>query len=66
MGCLGAKAENESPDRKIAMVIAEVVAAHWYHHVMHNYRAMLLTLRLFFGGDHRVVIVDMPWRLPPA
>jgi len=61
-----AEAERESPDRKIAVVIAEVVASRWYQHVMHNYSAMLLKWKLFINGNRRVVIVDMPWQLPPA
>ncbi len=58
-------AEEEEPRRKIAVVIAEIVAAHWYHQIMHNYRAMLLRLRLFWEGNRRVVIVNLPWQLPP-
>jgi hypothetical protein len=58
------RAEYESPGRKIAVVIAEVVTAHWYERVMHNYRAMLLRWRLFLEGNRRVVIVDMPWQVP--
>jgi hypothetical protein len=61
-----AVAEKENPERKIAVVIGEVVASHWYHHLMHNYSAMLLKARLFLEGNRRVVIVDMPWQLPPA
>ena len=56
--------EKETPDRKIAVVVAEIVAAHWYQHVMHNYRAIALKLKLFVGGNRRVVIMDMPWQLP--
>ena len=37
-----------------------------YHHVMHNYSALLLKARLFLEGSCRVVIVDLPWQLPPA
>jgi len=60
------KAEEEEPGRKIAVVIAEIVAAHWYHQVMHNYRALLLRLRLLLEGNRRVVIVNLPWQLPPG
>ena len=60
------KAEEEEPGRKIAVVIAEIVATHWYHQVMHNYRALLLRLRLFLEGNRRVVIVNLPWQLPPG
>ena len=58
--------EHDLRGRKVAVVIAEVVAAHWYHHVMHNYRAMFLKAKLFLRGNRRVVIVDMPWQLPPG
>jgi hypothetical protein len=56
--------ERESPGRKIAVVIAEVVAARWYEHVMHNYGAIVLRWRLFLEGNRRVVIVNMPWQIP--
>ena len=59
-----ARAEEEMPKRKIAVVLTDVVAAHWYQHVMHNYRAMLLKFKLFLNGNRRVVIMDMPWQLP--
>jgi hypothetical protein len=59
-----AKVERENPGRKIAVVVAEVVAPHWYQNVMHNYRAMALKMKLFLEGNRRVVIVDMPWQVP--
>jgi amino acid transporter len=59
-----ARVELETPGRKVAVVIPEIVAARWYEHIMHNYRTLLLKLRLFLEGNRRVVIVDMPWQLP--
>ena len=61
-----AEADREASGRRIAVVIAEVVAARWYQRLMHNYQAMLLKWKLFVYGRRRVVIVDMPWQLPPA
>jgi hypothetical protein len=58
------KVEKENPERKIAVLVAEVVATHWYHHLMQNYRTIWLKAKLFLTGNRRVVIVDMPWQVP--
>jgi hypothetical protein len=57
------KEERSNPERTIAVVFPELVAAHWYQHVLHNYRAEFLKMRLFFGGRRRIAIVDVPWQL---
>ena len=58
-------AQKEDPLRRVAVVIGEVVAAHWYQHLLHNYRSIGLRLRLFASGQRRVVIMEVPWQLPP-
>jgi amino acid transporter len=57
--------QKEDPLRRVAVVIGEVVAAHWYQHLLHNYRSIGLRLRLFVSGQRRVVIMEVPWQLPP-
>jgi amino acid transporter len=51
------------PDRLIAVVIPELVPTHWYEHLLHNQRATLLKVRLFVGGDERIVVINTPWYL---
>jgi amino acid transporter len=55
--------KKEKPDRLIAVVIPELVQMHWYEHLLHNQRAALLKVRLFLGGDERVIVINTPWYL---
>ena len=55
--------KKEKPDRLIAVVIPELVQRHWYEYLLHNQRAALLKVRLFLGGDERVVVINTPWYL---
>jgi hypothetical protein len=54
---------KEKPDRLIAVVIPELVQAHWYEYLLHNQRATLLKVRLFLQGDERIVVINTPWYL---
>jgi len=55
------------PERQIAVLIPELIAARWYQHLLHNKRAALLKALLFlrgnFPGDEDVVVVNVPWYL---
>jgi amino acid transporter len=53
--------ERQHPDRQVAVLLPNFVERHWYHRFLHNQRAELLTALLLFGGDQRVVIVNVPW-----
>jgi hypothetical protein len=55
--------KKEKPDRLIAVVIPELVPTHWYEHLLHNQRAAFLKVRLFLGGDERIVVINTPWYL---
>jgi len=55
--------KKEKPDRLIAVVIPELVQMHWYEYLLHNQRAAFLKVRLFLGGDERVVVINTPWYL---
>jgi amino acid transporter len=54
---------KEKPDQLIAVVIPELVQAHWYEYLLHNQRAMLLKVRLFLQGDDRIIVINTPWYL---
>jgi amino acid transporter len=49
------------PARLIAVIIPELVEAHWYEYLLHNQRAKWLKAGLFARRDHRVVIINIPW-----
>ena len=52
---------QENPTRQIAVVIPEVVERHWYYHMLHNQRGTALKSMLYFKGNGRVIVVNMPW-----
>ena len=55
--------KKEKPDRLIAVVIPELVQTHWYEYFLYNQRATLLKVRLFLGGDERIIVINTPWYL---
>lgn len=57
------KIERDHPDRQIAVIIPDLVEKHWHHYLLHNQTAQVLRTLLFFGGDQRIVIINVPWYL---
>jgi amino acid transporter len=53
--------EEQFPRRMIAVIIPEVVKRNWWQFLLHNYRAQRLRSVLLRRGDHRVVVVSVPW-----
>lgn len=52
---------QEHPDRHITVVISELVERHWYHFLLHNQRAEVLTALLMLEGDERIAVMNVPW-----
>src|SRR5262249_9693036 len=57
------EAKRRHPDRQIAVLIPELVARHWYHHLLHNKRAAMLKALLLVRGDEDIVVINVPWYL---
>jgi amino acid transporter len=55
------KAEQEHPQRQIAIIVPELVEQHWYHYPLHNQRAELLKALLLLHGSKRIVLINVPW-----
>jgi amino acid transporter len=55
--------KRQHPDRQIAVLIPELVARHWYHHLLHNKRAAMMKALLLVRGDEDIVVVNVPWYL---
>jgi amino acid transporter len=53
----------EYPGRTFAVIIPELVEAHWYQYLLHNQRATVLKAALLFRGDRRTVVINIPWYL---
>jgi hypothetical protein len=57
------KVKSTHPDRQIAVLIPELIARRWYHHLLHNKRAAMLKALLLVRGDEDVVVINVPWYL---
>ena len=55
--------EQANPHRQIAVIIPELVENRWYFNLLHNNRSTTLKALLLFKGDHRVVVINIPWYL---
>jgi amino acid transporter len=57
------KLEDDNPGRKVAVILPEMVVAHWWENALHGQRVQLLKLMLLLKGNQRIVIVNIPWYL---
>ena len=55
------QAEQQYPDRQIAIIVPELVERHWYHYPLHNQRAELLKALVLLHGSRRIVLINVPW-----
>jgi amino acid transporter len=55
--------KREYTTRTIAVVVPDLVEAHWYEYLLHNQRAAWLKADLFLHGEQRVVVINVPWYL---
>jgi amino acid transporter len=49
------------PDRRIVVVIPELVEDRWYEYFLHNQRGRLLEWMLLVRGNERIFTVSAPW-----
>jgi len=54
---------DQNPDRQIVVLVPELVAYRWRHHLLHNKRAGMLKALLLLRGDQNVVVINVPWYL---
>jgi len=53
--------EREHKDRQVAVVLPTLVESHWYEYFLHTQTSELLSALLLLEGDHRVVVINVPW-----
>jgi amino acid transporter len=53
--------DEECPDEFITVLLPEFVPARWWHHLLHNQRALLIKGALLFR--HNVVVTSVPYHL---
>jgi hypothetical protein len=54
---------EKHPDRRIVVVIPELVEGHWYEYFLHNQRGRLLEWVLLARGNERIFTVSAPYYL---
>ncbi len=57
------KTENEFAERRIAVVVPELVTRRWYQYLLHNHRSTVLKALLLLQGNRRIVVINVPWYL---
>ena len=57
------KTEHDFEDRRIAVVVPELVTRRWYQYLLHNHRSTVLKALLLLQGNRRIVVINVPWYL---
>src|ERR1017187_5808837 len=52
--------EHQNPDRKITVLLPELVVSHWWEYLLHNQRVKLLKRLLLLRGNQRIIVVNIP------
>ena len=56
--------EANLPGRRLAIIVPELVTTRWYQYLLHNHRSTVLKALLLLKGNHRIVVINVPWYLP--
>lgn len=59
-------AEQQAPERPIAVILPELVEGRWWGYLMHTNRERRLRARLLRHGGRNVVVSSVPWQLQGA
>lgn len=54
--------QQQDPDRRLLVVLSEVVPRHWWDNFLHNQTALRLKVRLFFRPN--TIVADVPYHAP--
>lgn len=54
---------EQNPDRRIILVIPELMERHWFEWLLHTQRAAILKSRLLLEGNDRISVLNIPWYL---
>ena len=55
--------QAELPGRKVAVIVPELVAQHWYQYLLHHHRSTVLKGLLLIEGNRDVIVISVPWYL---
>lgn len=54
---------KDNPEQRVAVVVPELVASHWYEYLLHNHRSTAIKGLLLMQGTRGVVVINVPWYL---
>jgi amino acid transporter len=54
---------DQFKDRRVAVIVPELVVNHWYENLLHNQRANVLKLLLLVRGNRKILVINIPWYL---
>ncbi len=57
-----AEAEKHG-DRRVAVLVPELVVQRWYENLLHNQRSNVLKLLLLVRGNKKILVINIPWYL---
>lgn len=52
---------KDYPDRRVALVIPEIIETRWYNRLLHNQRAAVLKAMLYLVGNKNIIVISVPW-----
>jgi len=55
--------EKEIAERKVCVLVPELVVRHWWEGLLHNRRSDLLKVMLLMRGNRRIIVINIPWYL---
>ena len=56
------KIDADTPGRSVAILVPELVIAHWWQRLLHSRRAHRLRAALVEHGGPRLMVITSPWR----
>jgi len=55
--------EKDTENRKVCVLVPELVVRHWWDGLLHNRRSDLLKVMLLMRGNRRIIVINIPWYL---
>jgi amino acid transporter len=55
--------QRKFPEKRIAVLLPELVETHWFYYALHNQRAAALKALLYLKGNHKIAVINVPWYL---
>jgi hypothetical protein len=55
------KLSKDNPNRRVMVVVPELMESRWYYYFLHSQRATLLKTRLLMEGSDHISVLNIPW-----